>query len=312
MMRPRCMLIGWLVLAGCYHPAPPTGAPCDDRSPCPGGQQCVDGSCGGGSTDAPISEPDATLDGSPVEVDACVAPVACVNDQVVGCGPPVDCPWGCLTSGTSDQAHCGRITPSNVSWSLLPANPATVTIPFGAPWTLDTDDGTITSDNDTIVLGAGVTSVLQNGARVLALGSFVLEANTTLRVVGAHPLIVLAADSVTLGASSLIDLDGGCRGTVFDPTCAGAGGGRGAIAMTAATGCGPGGDGNENMFGIGEAGGGGGGMGTDGGNGGGAMAGFGPPGATCAQLGLYGGSGGGVVGVTAATTASGGRGAGGG
>jgi hypothetical protein len=41
-----------VVLCGCYAPQPPQGAPCDDDHPCPVGQACVAGTCGG-TIDAP-------------------------------------------------------------------------------------------------------------------------------------------------------------------------------------------------------------------------------------------------------------------
>jgi hypothetical protein len=64
-----------LLLAGCYEPFPPSGAPCnvDEPDPCPNGQTCIRGSCrepAGGTDASMIPEVDAsTVDGPPTDVD---------------------------------------------------------------------------------------------------------------------------------------------------------------------------------------------------------------------------------------------------
>lgn len=71
-------LAAGLIVAGCYEPFPPSGAPCniDDTDPCPSGQSCIRGQCrvetgGGGPDGSTIPEIDAsTIDGPPTDVDA--------------------------------------------------------------------------------------------------------------------------------------------------------------------------------------------------------------------------------------------------
>ena len=41
----RSFLIAWILLAGCYAPAAPSGAPCSPSGDCPDGQTCVLGFC---------------------------------------------------------------------------------------------------------------------------------------------------------------------------------------------------------------------------------------------------------------------------
>lgn len=72
--------LGWLVasmiLAGCYEPFPPSGAPCTVGEPgaCPGNQTCIRGTCRGeavGVDGSVIPEVDAFIpDGTPADLDA--------------------------------------------------------------------------------------------------------------------------------------------------------------------------------------------------------------------------------------------------
>lgn len=69
-----------LGLVGCYDPQLRPGAPCSDREPCPSGQECVAGVCGGTAVevvdaapagDAAIAIADQDLDGIPDAADNC-------------------------------------------------------------------------------------------------------------------------------------------------------------------------------------------------------------------------------------------------
>jgi hypothetical protein len=62
-----------LAAGGCYNPTPPAGAPCGEDSPCPTGQQCINGFCGGNNPNV-----DASLDDS-TTIDA---PSVCLMWQV--------------------------------------------------------------------------------------------------------------------------------------------------------------------------------------------------------------------------------------
>jgi hypothetical protein len=81
----RFVVAAVVLCAACYTPQPPLGAPCDDTHPCPSGQACVAGFCGGngggadGSTgkgdgDSPDAAPtanDIDADGVPNASDNC-------------------------------------------------------------------------------------------------------------------------------------------------------------------------------------------------------------------------------------------------
>lgn len=70
-----------LVMGGCYAPQPPFGAPCDDQHPCPTGQSCVAGRCGGvgGGFDAAVPDDGLQPDGPAGDVDADGIPNASDN-----------------------------------------------------------------------------------------------------------------------------------------------------------------------------------------------------------------------------------------
>jgi len=55
-----------LALAACYNPILRAGAPCSDREPCPSGQACVAGVCGGGGTESSLVDAQPEGDAPPV------------------------------------------------------------------------------------------------------------------------------------------------------------------------------------------------------------------------------------------------------
>jgi hypothetical protein len=62
-----------LLVAGCFAPSPPLGAPCDTDEQCPSDQRCIDGSCqrpGGGGNDSGMNDDGMPIDGPPNDVDA--------------------------------------------------------------------------------------------------------------------------------------------------------------------------------------------------------------------------------------------------
>jgi hypothetical protein len=105
----RGSLIGVIVIAGCYQPSFPTGAPCTVTDECPGGQMCVGGICGGLATDAAPSILDRDRDGIADDRDSC--PDAPNLDQANDDGDPFGdacdpCPQvadGAGTDGDGDR-----------------------------------------------------------------------------------------------------------------------------------------------------------------------------------------------------------------
>jgi hypothetical protein len=101
LFRLRAAVLG--MLAGCYSPQLPAGAPCDTAEQCPLQQYCVQGKCSLRSTpdlDAPEPEPDAP----PPPVDA--AP------------PPDAAPLACSTAGLTCTGTVTMFTCGGKCWVL--------------------------------------------------------------------------------------------------------------------------------------------------------------------------------------------------
>jgi hypothetical protein len=94
----------WLVggLFGCYSPAVPTGAPCDIDHPCPAGQSCVGGTCGGTSIDRD-ADPDVPAEAA--------LPVLCdpADANLVGC-------WDFEGDVIDRSAYTNPTTPTGVAF----------------------------------------------------------------------------------------------------------------------------------------------------------------------------------------------------
>src|SRR4051812_3986261 len=91
------------LLAGCFHPSPQAGAPCNTNHECPSGQSCnALNLCeppGSSADDGGLGADDAPIDAM---VDAC--PVTqCQGNDLVGCGGSTTCANGCSATGTP---HC--------------------------------------------------------------------------------------------------------------------------------------------------------------------------------------------------------------
>jgi hypothetical protein len=309
------ILLGLVVLAGCFAPSPTTGAPCSEGGFCPAGQMCYSGRC---YAEPPVDDapPDDSVDAvdAPIDaaIDACGGNV-CQGSNLVGCGAMTTCDYGCLTATIP---HCARIQPSNnLSWSLVPFPGGTLTLGSGAH-VFDTTAGTLTTGGTVVPLPSAVTAQVVGPMMVLALGTLTMASGATLTVTGSRPLAILADGDVTVNVGALILIGGGCASGAYDPTCSGPGGGHGGRLNTdLATGCGPGQNGALDVFGASEAGGGGGGFGRDGANSGGIAPGEGAHGDACGTSALeplIGGSGGGAGGISMTNTRGGGRGGGGG
>ena len=294
--RMRRLLVLTLTGAGCFHPSPPSGAPCNDRDECPSGQSCFSGYCY-----VPGTEPDAAIDACPDST--------CLGNDLAGCGSRITCALGC---SAVTVAHCETMVPSNnVSPSLLAGAVADLA---GDKFDFDTDDGGIRAANVTIrANGTGVISgigfTIQDGMGIFTFNSLSSTVSDNWSGHGANSLVLFAATTITLAG----DLDLGANANI-----GGTGGFDGGASLSVGTGC-RGRGGSWTQAQIGEGGGGGGGR-TAGGNGApsnGAT--FGAGGAMCTNYPsitpLRGGNGGGAAGVDAATspdTVHGGVGGGGG
>ncbi len=256
----------------------------------------------------------AVFDGASPVIDADPGPDqdSCVDECLTGTvlhdcdtGEDVTCDLGCYDSGTP---HCGQLVPSNgASANQLSGVSQGLHIGADAKADIDSDDGTIEIDGDTIreagvgvgPSGIGYFTLDDSRIAVLAVADFTMADGSYLEIHGARGLIILSDGEVVI--EGFIDIAGGCPDDLANVSCAGPGGGQGAVfEVHAAGGCGPGGDGWGGS-GVPDAGGGGGALGKNGAKGGdasdaslGGSAGLasGCPGATAVPL--RGGSGGGT------------------
>ncbi len=297
-MRGSTLALG--LLAGCYHPSPPGGAPCNSNHECPDGLACTaQNVCSTGATMVDAAAADAMVDACPT--------AACAGNQLVGCGPPVTCSSGCLTTSAP---HCGVLVPSNgVSTTSLAGATAEVT---GNKYDFNTDTGAIKQTSVTIrAAGMGVISGIDfhivDGNAVFTANRFAVPANQTWTVSGdTHPIVLFAATTISVTGALTVG-----AGSAGDP---GPGGTVGRDGSQAASAC-DGSDGVEHAVGFGDGGGGGGGA-TPGGDG----ATVAPPdvrgGSICiarpTTIPLRGGTGGGAAGVGGGTFVGGHGGGGGG
>lgn len=269
------------VVAGCYKPSPPQGAPCNQASECPAPLSCIAGSCvaHGGSA------ADAALDSPPILPDA-----------------------------------MGVFAPSNGIAPMFPPGNTSVLISGNANFNVDTGrvSGSIARASGTGILGGIGYFQTESMGVPLAVFTFhdlSVTATGNVSLGGSRSVVFVVEKDMTM--SGTIDGAGGCGGG--SRPCAGPGGGTGGTYGTAATGCGIGLRGSHNLPTGADTGGGGGGGGTDGASGGvetasATMFPGGMPGTACipAMLEpLVGGSGGGGGGNGAVTPESHGGGGGG-
>lgn len=200
----RVLVIGVLVM-GCYHPAPQSGAPCGANEACPSGLTCRGGYC----LDSSESDAPPAIDGA--------------TDTVVA-------PDGCTTFSTQFDT------------CLLP--PGAPLALAGVEFAYNTDSGKLdelNANGNIINTSLPTHAVVQGGAGlidVLVVSSFSLGVNTELTVTGSRPFALAASESVTIAGR--IDASGGAAGARSAGTCGAAGGKTGTAAATGGAGGGGG------------------------------------------------------------------------
>ncbi|HEU0037422.1 MAG TPA: hypothetical protein VFQ53_42720 [Kofleriaceae bacterium] len=284
---------GWpllVLIAACYQPSAPLGAPCDELSPCPNGQTCTGGFC-------------SAADAGNAQDTSCGIPTHCEGDDLVTCEGRLTCGAGC----DDGKGQCRGLVPSNgLSPTLLVGVTGNV---VGNKLDFDSSTGRIKQQNMLIrpegpgvLNGIGFTVI--DGMGVFTAVSFDLQGGGTFTITGGNALVLYAATTINFAGTFDVGGNGGSGGP------GGNAGGtnntnlpcRGVFGVAGATGFG--------------AGGGGGGGATAGGNGGpsnGPTPGIG--GSMCntpSTIPLRGGHGGGAGGVNSSGVAVGGRGGGGG
>jgi hypothetical protein len=228
--------------AGCYASAPQPGAPCGDGRACPRGLTCI-------GTPGTCERMGVTEDAPTDVADACPT-ASCSGNDLVGCGEPVTCVFGC---SSTPAAHCAELVPSNGLTPALLAG-ATADVLGTEGWSFHTDDGEIRKGNVTLrPAGTGVIAGIRfeivDEVGVFAANSFTMGPGNDWSADGAHPLTLYAA--TTIAITETLD----AAGDQFGQPGAG---GSANNASTTGTGC-RGRAGRRISAGLGEGGGGGGG-----------------------------------------------------
>lgn len=221
--------VAFALLAGCYHPTPPQGAPCAANGDCPSPLTCQQGVCvSDGTVDAATGIDSAMIDAPGMMV---------ASNGVVPMFPP------------------GNTTIQIAGLATFNTDTGEVT---GA---------LIRQPGEGVLAGIDFHRMATSSPPGLGVFSFhrlTITTSGTVHFTGAAAAVFAVARDATI--SGTIDGGGGCYGATR--TCAGPGGGTGASTGTPAIGCGPGGDGAHDLSTQGDTGGGGAGGGADGGRGG--------------------------------------------
>jgi len=315
------------VIGECLNSKKADGITCDDNVMCTASSQCMDGACTGGkvlpnncliddecyhayaSVGVGCAICDPSKDQSaPTPLNQGNECVSCPEseghcDESGGCAVSLDCDDGDATT-TDDECVSGVCTgtpPCLWGYEPLHFDPCSIEVPSGpllltsgGKYTYNTDNGTLTGPN-AVAPATEVLTSLDPEVRLMIVDRLEISAGTTLKVVGAKPLVVVSLDDIDIQgtidvSSTLAQLGAGANpatcgngtgkpGTVSGDF-AGGGGGGGGLGGNGGDGGGKGGSGGDNGVKIeppttirGGCGGGNGGQswGGDGGGGGGAL-----------------------------------------
>jgi hypothetical protein len=288
-------LAPFITLAGCFHPAPQAGAPCNERGECPSGLRCIADLC---------QSPDTVPDDGAVDVAIDVCPeLSCLGGDLAGCNSRMTCSLGCADAVGSTPAHCMQMVPSiGITPALLAGATADVS---DIDLSFDTETGEI-NINATVIRGPGTGVIAGINFTVIAnVGVFSAHSWNALPITdsaddwdasGTNSLALYAATTITFAGT----FDVGAEGSTSGP-----GGANGGTSGSSGPTC-RGKAGLWQSAGFGEGGGGAGGR-TAGGNGAVSnLTTFGVGGPQCSTgpttIPLVGGNGGGAGGVETATT----------
>lgn len=180
-------ILAAVVLAGCFDPSIPAGAPCAEDGACPGELTCRAGRCeAGAASDA--GPADATAD----------APIDALTDAP-----------GCATFSRQFDT-CG----------LASGTPLTIS---GTAYTYDTDSHVLRNGRTMVPVMRAVVAGKAGSMDVLIVESLTVTSGSILRVTGSKPFGIVARSTVTI--SGLIDASACGAGTRTAASCGSATGG---------------------------------------------------------------------------------------
>lgn len=178
-----------VVLAGCFHPSIPGGAPCAEDGSCPGDLACRAGRCEDPAIDAAVDGPE---DASP---DA-------------------------LIDAMIDAAGCATFSRQFDTCTLAAGTSLTLS---GTAYTYDTDSHVLRNGSAALTVTRALVTGKANPIDVLVVDSLTVTPGSILRVTGSRPFGIVARGTVSI--SGTIDASAGGAGTRTPLACGSATGG---------------------------------------------------------------------------------------